>query len=163
MGKDSRSRNLHHFLFPRRIMLLQTSLHSSPIHSLLSPRDGCLYTYSTFRHRNFCLDLAVRLPRSFSWLQNHPWAFPCTTNICYFAWFECRWSEWTGYASCVRLTALITLNYPLWRKAILYLLRQIFNSSKHLTLTFFRKDRVPCWSPSITAFVSQSTTPSHFH
>lgn len=153
MRKDSRSRNLHHFLSPRRIMLLQTSSHSSPTHSLPSPGGGCMYvgnkyTYSTFRHRNFCLHLAVRLPWSFSWLQDHPWAFPYTTNICYFAWLGCRWSEWTGYSSCVMLAALITLNYPLQRKAILYFLLQIFNSSKHLTSTFFRKDWVPCWSVS---------------
>lgn len=63
MGKDSRSRNLHHFLFPRRIMVLQTSFGFQSKMLSPSPYRRGKHTLNTFKHKTPCLGLAVRVTR----------------------------------------------------------------------------------------------------
>lgn len=179
VGRDSRSRNLHHFLFPRRIMVLQTSLGFQSEMFPPCPFMSGKHTLNTFKHKTICQGLAVRVPGSFSCFASQTFLdFSLLPPALFNIRSVCLGLVWTIRMNwlCVLRQASRTddLEMSTVKKNHPALFASDFKKYQNTVLlisTLLRKGGAPLlicirslfWSLRAAAFVSWSTTALHSH
>lgn len=155
MGKDSRSRNLDHFLFPRRIMVLQTSSGFQSKTLPPCPYLSGTHPLNTFQHKTFCLGrYPVRVPGSFPCFTSHTFLdFSLLPPALFNIGLVCLVLVWTIRMKwlCVLRQAHRTddLEMSNVKKSYPALFASDFKKEQNavlLTSTSLRKGRVLCWS-----------------